>query len=38
MENPFFVARQKAIVATVVGNGMMHNPAKYRAKIRMFSF
>jgi hypothetical protein len=34
----FFVARQKTIVATVVGNGKMHNPTKYRAKIQIFSF
>jgi hypothetical protein len=34
----FFVATQKTIVAIVVGNGKMHNPAKYGAKIRIFSF
>jgi hypothetical protein len=38
MENPFFVARQKTIAATVVGNGKMHNPTKYRAKIQIFPF
>jgi hypothetical protein len=38
MENPFFVARQKTIVATVVENGKMHNPTKYRAMIRIFPF
>jgi hypothetical protein len=38
IENPFFVARQKTIVATVVGNGKMHNPTKYGAKIQIFPF
>jgi hypothetical protein len=34
----FFVARQKTIVATVVGNGKIYNPTKYGAKIRIFPF
>jgi hypothetical protein len=38
MENPFFVARPKTIVATVVGNGKMHNPTEYGAKIQNFPF
>jgi hypothetical protein len=38
MENPLFVARQKTIVPTIVGNGKMHNPTKYGAKIRIFPF
>jgi hypothetical protein len=38
MENPFFVARQKTIVAIVFGKGKMHNPTKYGAKIRIFPF
>jgi hypothetical protein len=35
---PLFVATQKTIVAKVVGNVDMHNPAKYGAKIRKFVF
>jgi hypothetical protein len=38
MESPFFVAAHKNVVAKVVGNGDMQNPAKYRTKIRMFAF
>jgi hypothetical protein len=38
MGNPFFVAAQKTIVAKVVGNGDMHNPAKYGPKFRKFPF
>jgi hypothetical protein len=38
MEFPFFVAAHKNIVAKVVGNGDMQNPAKYGAKIQMFAF
>jgi hypothetical protein len=34
----FFVARQKTVVATVVGNGKMQNPTKYGAKIQIFPF
>jgi hypothetical protein len=32
------MAAHKNVVAEVVGNGDMQNPAKYRAKIRMFAF
>jgi hypothetical protein len=38
MENPFFVERQKTVVAIIVGNGKIHNPTKYGTKIRVFSF
>jgi hypothetical protein len=32
------VAAHKNVVAKVVGNGDMQNPAKYRTKIQMFAF
>jgi hypothetical protein len=38
MESLFFVAAHKNVVANVVGNGDMQNPAKYRTKIGTFAF
>jgi hypothetical protein len=38
MGNPFFGAAHKTIVAKVVGNGDIHNPAKYGAKNQKFAF
>jgi hypothetical protein len=37
-ENPLLPAAHKTIDAEDVGNGDMHNPAKYRAKNRKFAF
>jgi hypothetical protein len=36
MENPFFVARQKTIVAIVVGNGKVHNLPNMGARFEFF--
>jgi hypothetical protein len=38
MESPFFVAAHKYVVAKVVGNGDMQNPAKHGANIQKFAF
>jgi hypothetical protein len=38
MGNPFFVAAHKTILAKVVGNGDMHNPAKYGQTIENLPF